>query len=184
MCKTYGPSLPQADCIQVCEIVRGLPCLQHVQSCVAFEKDCAFAALWISGLWTSPKFPVDNFDISNLALLVHHFILCCASVLRLFWPLCVLLSLWPQEQAGAAYVAEQTLRQHHNGPGGTTSCTVEFLTILSPKFPTNPKQIDKLTIKMNELLGFLWILIHIIIYKHIYISTNGMSSDFPLPPLG
>lgn len=58
MCKTYGPSLPQADCIQVCEIVRGLPCLQHVQSCVAFEKDCAFAALWISGLWTSPKFQV------------------------------------------------------------------------------------------------------------------------------
>ena len=124
MCKTYGPSLPQADCIQVCEIVRGLPCLQHVQSCVAFEKDCAFAALWISGLWTSPKFQVDNFDISNLALLVHRFILRCASVLRLFWQLCVLLSLWPQEQAGGAYVAEQTLRQHHNGPGGPTSCTV------------------------------------------------------------
>jgi hypothetical protein len=116
-----------------------------------------------------------NFDISNLALLVHRFILCCASILRLFWQLCVLLSLWPQEQAGGAYVAEQTLRQHHNGPGGPTSCTVscpkqafsQLHQLLSPKFPTNPKQIDKLTIKMNELPGFLWILIHIIIYNHI-----------------
>ena len=56
-----------------------------------------------------------------------------------FWQLCVLLSL-PQ-QAGGAYVAEQTLRQHHNGPGGPDTSTFPtestIVTKISNEAPTN-----------------------------------------------